>query len=556
MPTLIQNISGSPISLPYPYYGLLGAGRGIIFSDEEAVTLANLGGADAIRDILSLTHVSDSGNNPLSIQHDPVIYQKQMTKIVDETYWVDQVLGSDDNVGTQLKPFKTINAALGKLPHVISANFTVNVKAGTYDERIAISTHFAVTTTLLTITGQDWNLVTPATGVNTGTFTSATTRFLTMTGAGWTVNNLTSKFVKMTSGTLAGKYYPIASNTATALEVATTASASSYNGQSFQIVMPAAIIAPSTGAQSVVTFRSQGTAIGSAGSSFVLNNLQFIGPNVSGSRPVLEASDNGCFVLNNCYVKTLLTNTGGCLSSRSAHVTHSLYNCIFELSGSGSCIELEGGSLGPSACFINSLNSGGMKGGPGIRANQVISLQTTGSIIQNFTDTTGGSGYEVSGCEAYFFSCVIRGCNWGISLKTRGIAAASGTEITGNLVHGVDIATPTQRGFCRFSASGASKIQTNGSDGIRMSICYAEVYLANTTDFGGNGGFGVNMKGAVTGDHGFNQVHVTGTVTATVANTLGDMAIDGVTATSLATLRAAPGKTITDTALMHRMTSD
>ena len=58
--TLVRNISGSPISMPLPYRGILRPGGGMVVNDTQANVIDSLGGALAITSFLSIEVVDDS----------------------------------------------------------------------------------------------------------------------------------------------------------------------------------------------------------------------------------------------------------------------------------------------------------------------------------------------------------------------------------------------------------------------------------------------------------------------------------------------------------------
>src|SRR5699024_1249738 len=67
--------------------------------------------------------------------------EESLAKIINTTgqpinLYVDATNGSDDNEGTQDKPFKTINKAISKLPSVSIPSTTINIADGTYDETV------------------------------------------------------------------------------------------------------------------------------------------------------------------------------------------------------------------------------------------------------------------------------------------------------------------------------------------------------------------------------------------------------------------------------------
>lgn len=196
----------------------------------------------------------------------------------DMTLYVDTATGNDLNTGLVGFPTKTIQAAVNKVPKDVYHNVTINVAAGTYAENLLIDLNVK-DLKAFTIQGSSWTAVTPATGPASGTFTSNNgINQLVLAGATWTVDDLKGKMLKITSGAKSGNYYPIASNTATAVDVGGDASA--IGNANFEFATPAAIITKGAGPYSVTVV---GYGIGASASSKVfLRNLN-IGQTATGS---------------------------------------------------------------------------------------------------------------------------------------------------------------------------------------------------------------------------------------------------------------------------------
>jgi len=145
----------------------------------------------------------------------------------------------------------TIGAALGRIPKNVRHTVQVNVAAGTYSETVQV-TGFALarapndtsSTPSLTITGTT-GAPTLTTGTTTGTLTSASMSgapsTVTDSGQSWTVDNLKGLFLLMTSGARNGTYYPIVSNTATVLRLASIDTLL-VSGATYSIVEPKTIL--------------------------------------------------------------------------------------------------------------------------------------------------------------------------------------------------------------------------------------------------------------------------------------------------------------------------
>jgi len=596
MAMMITNISGAAISLPYPYYGVLGPGHGIVFEDTEANIVANLGGAQVVDSLFKLTAVPGAGINPISTQQNPpvnvaqitgqlpisqtdgslptsrvsgILTASQITSQADATYYVDTALGNDANAGTALAPFKTIAAATALIPHVLNHNFTINIKAGTYVEEIKITTHIQAPGVLLSLIGLDWSLITPATGVQSGTFTSVSTRFITMAAAGWTVNDLKGKFVKVTSGAQSGKYFPIASNTVDTLEItASNTTVTAFNGQTFEFCTQAASIEPSPGTP--ITIRVPESRAASNGGAVILQNLKFVSSN-TGSYGVLNCAGLFAVVSTSCLFRGKTTNSNviqlQVTGAGAASFTFCVVDAVAPATGTYG-IQMRGpGTLTLVGCFIW---PGSLTGIRAIEISRGVTLAAnSNTIIEGWKASTGiqGAGVHchnaiVTGGIAGVSALIIRDCRYGILLydgfNTIGLVDS---EISACVQAAIDMAQVTNvtsssaKGSNRIIVAGSTKLINNLADAIRISTAHNHIALVGTTDISGNAGWGVNMVGAGMLDSAFNQVHVSATFTAGT-NTLGDFSIDGSAALTLAALRALPGKLAVDANFFHRLFSE
>jgi len=594
MAMMITNISGAAISLPYPYYGILRPGQGIVFEDTEANIVANLGGAQVVDSILKITAVPGVGINPISTQQNPpvnvsqisgnlpltqtsgtlpttrlsgILVASQIVSQADATYWVDAVLGNDANAGTALAPFKTIGAATALIPHVLSHNFTINIKAGTYVEEIKITTHIQAPGVLLSLIGLDWSLITPATGVQSGTFTSVSTRFITMAAAGWTVNDLKGKFVKVTSGAQSGRYFPIASNTVDTLEIAASnTTVTAFNGCTFELCTQAVSIEPSPGTP--ITIRVPESRAAVNGGAVILTNLKFVGSN-TGSFGALNSTGLLAVVSTSCLFRGKTTNSNivQLQITGSASFTYCVVDAVAPATGTYGIQMKMPGSLTLAGCFVwpGSLT--------GVRAIEISKgatlLANANTILEGWKASTGVQGCGVlcqnaivTGGIAGVSGVIIRDCRYGILLyEGFNIIGLTDSEISACVQAAIDMAqitnvtTSSCKGANRIIIAGASKLINNLADAIRISTPHNHISMLGTADMSGNAGWGVNMVGAGMGDSAFNQVHVSATFTAGT-NTLGDFSIDGSAALTLAALRLLPGKLATDANFFNRIFSE
>jgi hypothetical protein len=596
MAMMITNISGAAISLPYPYYGVLGPGHGIVFADTEANIVANLGGAEVIDGLFKLTAVPGAGINPISTQQNPPVNVAQITgqlpisqtdgnlpttrlsgiltasQIVsqaDATYWVDTVAGLDTNPGTALLPFKTIGKATALIPHVLSHNFTINIKAGTYVESIEITTHIQSSNIVLKIAGQDWAAITPATGVQTGTFTSVSGKFATMTGAGWTVNDLQKKFVKLTSGAQSGKYFPIASNTIDTLEIcAPNSFITAFNGCTFELVMPAAIIQPSgtpNGDPIRLKISDQRVRLASI-RGIEINALQLIGYTVqAGCTGVITAYGMAKIYVINCYLQSRSSGTKTIefylMKGSTATISYSVHDSAVN---ANSGMNFGGGVIADvSGCFIQP--GLGQRSLPFNNSGSYVSF-SNGTVIENF-DAVGFPVFDlVYGGNAFlnFNDVVLRNNStifrtgnqgFGLAFSVTTISGCKGVAFDLSLWGSVQSGA---RGHNTLVLAAGTKIIDGLSDAIRITCPYNSISIGASVDISNNAGWGVNLAYPLPGNAlggAFNNVGVAASATMGT-NTLGDFSIDGTTALSLAALRALPGKVATDVNFFNRIFSE
>ncbi len=163
----------------------------------------------------------------------------------------------------------TIQHAINLIPKLVRHPVTVNVATGNY---AGFAIYNFVFDPVSAATGAYINVVgtaataTVATGSATGTATSGTAGSGTTWGTlvdgaqTWTVNDLKGKFIRITGGTGSGQFFPIVSNTATAITVAGTWTAPT--GTSTYTVSVMGAIVTSSINQSAQPGVAAGTAVG------------------------------------------------------------------------------------------------------------------------------------------------------------------------------------------------------------------------------------------------------------------------------------------------------
>jgi len=165
------------------------------------------------------------------------------------TLYVDPVLGADIGACTAAgaAACKTVAGALALVPARVKHNVTVNLASGTYtDATIKVEGFNIDNGVTLTLQGAQIAF-TVATGASTGTLTGVTAGSTSTTratvvdsGQTWTTNDLRGRFFRTTSGAGTSTYYPIISNTATDIVLATNSSNVAVSN-TYEIITPGAI---------------------------------------------------------------------------------------------------------------------------------------------------------------------------------------------------------------------------------------------------------------------------------------------------------------------------
>lgn len=165
------------------------------------------------------------------------------------TLYVDPSLGSDSNActATGASACKTVAGALALVPSRVKHNITINLASGTYTDATIKVEGFTIDNNInLTIQGAQIAFTT-ATGTSTGTLTGVTAgsantarAVVVDSGQTWTVNDLKGRLFRTTSGSGTTTYYPIISNTATDIVLATNSSNVAVSN-TYEIITPGAI---------------------------------------------------------------------------------------------------------------------------------------------------------------------------------------------------------------------------------------------------------------------------------------------------------------------------
>lgn len=461
------------------------------------------------------------------------------------TLFVNGATGSDTNDGlTSTTALATITEGIRRVPLVIKGvQVTINVAAGTYAEGLsdfrAVVLDNAASTDFRLV-ASDWTTVTPITGSATGTIASVSTAtgVATITLAGWTASDFKGKFLKLNGGSLVSKYIPIFDNAATTLTLPLEAAMSNLTGQTFTIVTQAVFLSGSGGH---IPFVWSGS--GSEPSN-PLGAFHVIGFSITAASGVGFLLEDGSIHLESCN----FTNNGFIAVNQTGGrslltISYSYIQTSAGLNG----ISVSGGlalyigasaiasSSGNASAGITSTNASYVVGNPVSGGKVIISNATLGMNFGRGATLLNGS-YD------------LRTCTTALRLGARCTLESVKLQVSGTTTTGILAAGPADvgnvGGFCSIQLATASSITGCSGDGIRLSSNHNFVRLEGTTDVSNNTGFAVNlMPFSAACSHNFLSTSATATM---ATNTAGDIAVDGATSTTLATLRAATRKTVLD----------
>lgn len=478
-----------------------------------------------------------------------------MVSTQDVVFYVNPS-GDDNNDGSATRPFRTLAKAAKEVPALQANNVTINLSAGTHtvDTEVMIGGIQLSQNIDFKIQGAGFAVITPTTGVASGTFTSAGDWTLNMTGAGWTSSDLIGKFVKITSGSLNGEYFPIAGNTATAIEVAKkmlTAAATA----TFEIVEPTTVI-NMTGSSWINTttvpasrqsgYYTPSTSVHAAG--VIFDSVKIT--SASTSQYLIRTSPTGALIMHRCYVRSKDDTSAVRTEGGMVMVTKSY---VASKSVSSPSIRAIAGNVATRyGITLSSVVADGVSGS----GNFCYGVYSTGptttadSIIQGFSGGTSSAGILTTAEQSYVTNTLIRNSAIGIQVSTTcNLLTLLSTSIK-NVTVGID--TLSQ---CYVKCTGLV-IDTCTSHGIRCNINQTSIDITDTASSIINcGGFGVALASSSTPKAcTYNSLRIK---TATMSgNTAGDMTIDGTTPISYATLAADPDKTIVDSVLFSRISLD
>lgn len=496
------------------------------------------------------------------------------------TLYVDPVAGLDTNDGlTAGTAVQRLMTALLRVPFVVNHDVLINVAAGTLIDTAIDIPPFITLGGNVTILGAIANF-TPATGLASGTFDATfgaqpLVQTAVVTGAGWTPDNLRNGvFVQVTSGLHTGVLLPIMTNTASTLDVvvpSTTVSSGGVNlqGQTFQLVTMATIV-PQTGSSPLVTIRESSgrlvsqsftsgglDPVGTTNRSIVFRRLSFI--RTAGSSQTVVMQNGSAFFVDCAFLDR--TTGSGNLMLISQYSTAAFARTLFSTTNTAT-------------------------GGISTASNSTLTFGAVG-----FDKTNVGLGVSTSLCTinnpVYFLDCsascitmlAYSQCSISGPVVAKNspvaLAALGGSRITyGGNLNG-NIANATKLLNCTVgvrvggpsgtvSSAPAQFFLTNPiANGFLIDGCTTGVELgvgglflvsatANAWAIQNCTGWGVQMVPSVSVGNGFNMFQ-SNTGLSMSGNVSGDFALNGVTNTSLATLRAASPKLLTDANYFNRL---
>lgn len=311
------------------------------------------------------------------------------------TYYVDPT-GSDSNACTAsgTSACLTLQSVLNRLPLNIKHAVTINVAAGTYPESPLVPPYTFTTTGSLTITGTR-TTPTLVSGTTSGTLTSASNHPTASAGAAliidtaqtWTVDDLSGRFVEITSGASSGTICPIASNTATTLSTTCLWGTPPGVGTTYAIRTPGSVF---TGPFTIGGLRSSTTTC------LTMNDVEV------SSTSANVISNNTCLVALN---RTKFDSTGQALSFGATRFTASY--AVFRGAGGTTVITVGSGypTWALTRVFVHARGSG-----QGLYVNPSTSSQLTGifrtaSTTSPLIYTTGSMGFQTGYNYPPIFVC-------------------------------------------------------------------------------------------------------------------------------------------------------
>jgi hypothetical protein len=512
------------------------------------------GGADGVYHALA-THLLP-GMMPAADKEKLDAYPASPGSLVPATYesTADTTLyvattGNDANAGTIGSPLLTIQAAIDKIPLVVKHTFIINVGAGSFVEKLHIDKIIAANTgARISIVGTLAAFV-PATGLASGNIAAMAGRVATVTLAGWTVNDLRDKFLRVTA---TGELYPICSNAATTVELATT---TNLTGLAFDIVQPSTVLqGGNTSADIAIKSAAAGRQAFNAAPQTSLSGIMVRNMEIVAGTGVTAG---GSLKVYGCRLKYYFTGYGG-----SNGFAPQILRCVLleQAANNGAAMVLQASQF-PQAdeCYARAV-AVGTNVGLELRACNEVQANNC-LVLEGF-----GKGIEVNDSVGYLFggNLVSRGggtyglyvFGGNVEMEIDGLEASGHSQYgiyveddavnpTGNVHIGVSTGAISSNGLdgvllrsASTLALAAVSVTANGRDGIRIMGSHNGVRLSGATDISGNAGWAVKCQGLAS----LNSIEVGPAPLVMGGNGHPDFSLDnGVTTTTLAALRTIVG---------------
>lgn len=458
------------------------------------------------------------------------------------TLYVDSNLGNDTNAGTSVAPFRTLQAAVNAVPKIIMHKVLISVASGTYDGvfidgfegRIpsAPATDYSsleLRGTLVPATLAQGN----ASGAITGyvAASAGVPAVITDASQNWAVNALVGKMLQLKSGTgfpgteATPPLLVVIANTATTATVLgpTTAIGATYDVVDFgTIINNAPAVAAVSGSIGLQAITRAGIMIGSAnrGSSIGITRLKLAcGTNMpTGIRGLSPAGVR----MVACRIEA--PNSQGVVG---------LVTASSVVSGNADI-----GSLGLSQCSMLVPNNCA-----GLTLGQTATTANVSSTYIEGGSATSSSGFNIQTASRSIISgCYFRGL---ISAITSNGPFSSGLFVTGTTIDGNNVAgsigIETSNTATTLSLPG---MNLNFQSSTIINCATAAVQLQTPTSIAWF------VSGSGTGNAiGFSlaqgaKVKVASGVTLTGTT---EVQLDGAAGTTLAAMRAASPKLLTNT---------
>lgn len=493
------------------------------------------------------------------------------TETVDRTLYVDAATGNDSNDGlTPGTALLTIAAARARVFTDIAADITIKLAAGTYTEYISDFRNFRadpVTGKASLLFEGDFADFTPATGPASGTFdVSFGTPYIpntaVLTGATWTVDNLKGAFVEVLSGTEIGKRFPIASNTASTLDIggpANTASAFGTNialqGIAFKFVKPSVVLLhplTTTGALAALQGSTNKVASGGNGlkarGAFQFYGIAFRATTARGLvQALIDTRVESC-VFDQADTASLPTATS--FACQKAGTRNAAINCFFgaavvantQITHINCGSSTSAGLMSSNFCVLD-LGFTGVFVGIGAQAT-ISNILIQGPRSTAFS-ISGGSGSQTGGMVIRNAPTAFAGVLFGSNPNSSAFLFTSQTVANSTKIYNMSVGIASS-GLGSSSQSAIRNMIVDGCvTGVWIGSPNSQLVFQNSQIIN-NTGFGVRLgPGFTTGADpyysGFS--FAPGGLTMS-GNVSGDLTFDGVTAITPATVSAQPDKTL------------